>query len=306
MERPRLFTSSSLADALVAVAEAFLAGKVAQADNPDVYQVIVHVGTDAVTAPAEEPGVSAETPVPVPGYEVPGHSADPARCHVEDGPAISVSTAQMLACTAALSWMLHDRDGAILRLGRRRRRPNAALRRAARERDTCRCRFPGCESRRIDLHHIVYWSHGGRTDLDNLISVCRHHHRLVHEHGYLIAAKPGGSFTFYRPDGAALPLSPPLPEPAGRIGDYHDAEITEDVIIPPWYGERLDLDHAIYTCLANARTQDERQAQREQAQGSALDRVQVFEPESWSDRIRQYYDEHATRSPRPVLVPVPV
>ena len=52
----------------------------------------------------------------------------------------------------------HGRDGAVLDLGRRRRRPSAALRRAARERDTCRCRFPGCESRRVDLHHIPYWS----------------------------------------------------------------------------------------------------------------------------------------------------
>ena len=237
--------------------------------------------------------VSAETPTPAP--PVPGDPADRARCHVEDGPAISVSTAQMLGCAAALSWMLHDRDGSILRLGRRRRRPGAALRRAARERDKCRCRFPGCESRRVDLHHIVFWSHGGRTDLDNLVSLCKYHHMLVHECGYLIAARPGGTFAFWRPDGTALPPSPPLPEPAGAIGDCHEAEITEDTIIPPWYGERLDLDHAIYTCLANARTPEERQAQREQGQGPARDRVQVFEPEGWPDRIRRYYAEHPIR-----------
>ena len=112
---------------------------------------------------------------------------------------------------------------------------------------------------------------------------------LVHERGYLIAAKPGGSFAFYRPDGTALPPSPPLPKPAGTIADCHDAEITEDTIIPPWYGERLDLDHAIYTCLANARSPQER---REQARDPARDRVQVFEPDGWADRIRQYYDQH--------------
>jgi len=213
---------------------------------------------------------------------------------VEDGPAISVSTAQMLACTAALSWMLHDRDGGVLRLGRRRRRPNAALRRAARERDKCRCRFPGCESRRVDLHHIVYWSHGGYTDLDNLVSLCRYHHLLVHDRGYLIAAGPGGSFAFYRPDGTALPPSPPLPEPAGAIGDCHDAEITADTIIPPWHGERLDLDHAIYVCLANARTEKERQEQRNHVgEPPVRHRVQVFEPNGWADRIRRYYDQHA-------------
>ncbi|HEY1320939.1 MAG TPA: HNH endonuclease signature motif containing protein, partial [Streptosporangiaceae bacterium] len=238
-------TSSDLADGLVAVAESFLAGKVAGADDAEVYQVVVHAGTGVLTRPPSPPaapaGVSAETPGPVPG-----DPADPARCHVEDGPGISVSTAQMLSCTAAVSWMRHGRDGAVLALGRRRRKPNAAIRRAARERDHGRCRFPGCESRRVDLHHIVHWINGGRTDLENLISLCPCHHKLVHDRGYLIAARPGGggTFAFYRPDGTRLPSCPSLPEPDGPIGQAHDADITPDTIIPPWYGERLDLDHA--------------------------------------------------------------
>ncbi len=195
----------------------------------------------------EEPDVSAETPPPPPG-----DPADPARCHVQDGPAISVTTAQMIACSASWSWMLHDSAGKLLDLGRRRRRPNAALRRAARERDTCRCRFPGCESRRVDLHHIQYWSNGGRTSLDNLISLCKSHHLLVHDRGCLIAAARDGTFTFCRPDGTAIPACPALPPPDGTIGDCHDADITPGTIIPAWYGERLDLDHAIYICFANA------------------------------------------------------
>ena len=73
----------------------------------------------------------------------------------------------------------------------------------------------------------------------------------VHDRGYLIAARPGGTFTFYDPDGTAIPPSPALPPPDGGIGDVHDAEITPETIIPPWSGERLDLDYAIYTCLAN-------------------------------------------------------
>jgi hypothetical protein len=215
---------------------------------------------------------------------------------VQDGPAISVSTAQMLACTAALSWMTHGDGGAVLALGRRRRRPSSAIRRAARERDHGRCRFPGCESRRVDLHHIQHWASGGRTDLDNLISLCKYHHTVVHDRGYLIAASPpdsGGGFTFYRPDGTPLPACPSLPEPGGRIGDTHDADITPETIIPPWYGERLDLDHAIYVCFANARTDEEKRADREQAQ------EQVFRPDTWAgdfsdtvDYIRRYYDEH--------------
>jgi hypothetical protein len=256
-------TSSSLADALLVLAEAFLAGKVAAAGDPEVYQVIVHVGTDAITPASLDPApggpaagaadVSAETSPASPAPpRPPGYPADPARCHVEDGPAISVTTAQMIACGSNWGWMLHDSAGKLLDLGRRRRRPNAALRRAARERDTCRCRFPGCESRRVDLHHIQYWSNGGRTKLDNLVSLCKYHHMLVHERGYLIAAARDGTFAFYRSDGTAIPASAALPQTHGTIEDCHDADITPETIIPPWYGERLDLDYAIYTCFANA------------------------------------------------------
>jgi Domain of unknown function (DUF222)/HNH endonuclease len=303
---PVVRTSSSLADALLVVAEAYLAGKVATAEDPEVYQLMVHVGTDTLTADAEsdaESGdVSAETPPPVPG-----DPADPGRCHVEDGPAVSVSTAQMIGCTAVLSWMRHDRGGAILALGRRRRRPNAAQRRAARERDKGRCRFPGCESRRTDLHHIVHWANGGRTDLANLISLCRYHHTAVHDRGYLIAARPGTGFDFYRPDGTLVPTCPPLPSPDGQIGDRHDAQISPDTIIPPWYGERLDLDHAIYVCFANARREQERRQKKDQAtEPEARRRVTVYEPEDWEDRIRQYYAETDGQPRRPVLVPIQV
>src|SRR5690349_19925167 len=295
-------TSSDLADGLVAVAESFLAGKVAGADDAEIYQVVVHAGTDVLTGPAAPAGVSAETPAA--RERVPGDPADPARCHVEDGPAISVSTAQMIACTAALSWMTHGDAGAVLALGRRRRRPSSAIRRAARERDHGRCRYPGCESRRVDLHHIQHWINGGRTDLDNLISLCPWHHKLVHDHGYLTTAPThgGGTVTFYRPDGTPLPASPALPEPDGSIDAAHDAEITPETIIPPWYGERLDLDHAIYVCFANARTRQERERDPD---GPPRGRVRIYEPEDCDERWRQYL-ERTPRRTGPTLIPIPV
>jgi hypothetical protein len=305
---PVVRTSSDLADGLVAVAESFLAGKVAGADDAEVYQVVVHTGTDVLTGPAapaaEVAGVSAETP-PAAG-RVPGDPADPARCHVEDGPAISVSTAQMIGCTAALSWMTHGDAGAVLALGRRRRRPSSAIRRAARERDHGRCRFPGCESRRTDLHHIQHWVNGGRTDLANLISLCPWHHKVVHDRGYTIAAPPAasGTFAFYRPDGTPLPPCPPLPEPDGPIDQAHDADITPDTIIPPWYGERLDLNHAIWACFANARTREERDRGQD---GDPADRgrVTIYEPEDCDERYRQYL-EHTPRYTGPTLIPIQV
>ncbi len=280
-------TSSDLADALLVVAESFLAGKVAGADDAEIYQVVLHVGTD-VTA---EPDVSAETPGPA-DRAGPGDPADPARCHVEDGAAVSVTTAQMVGCTAALSWMTHAAGGAVLNLGRRRRRPNAAIRAAARERDHGRCRYPGCESRRVDLHHIRHWASGGPTSLENLVSLCRHHHTVVHDRGYLIAARSDGTFSFYAPGGTQLPASPALPSPDGGIADVHDADITPDTIIPPWHGERLDLDYAIYTCLANEQVRRDRAAgqdPRAPRHDGGDGRGDTFRPGDPADRYGGWY-----------------
>src|SRR5260370_861736 len=59
--QPAAQTSSSLADALLDIAEAFLAGKVAGADDSEVDQGGVHGGTDALNSgPGEH--VSAEAP----------------------------------------------------------------------------------------------------------------------------------------------------------------------------------------------------------------------------------------------------
>ena len=147
-----------------------------------MYQVIVHVAPAPCPAdpPADKPAASRHLSGRSRGNAArPGHPADPARCHVQDGPAISVSTAQMITCTAALSsGCCTTATAPSWTPGRRRRRPGAALRRAARDRDHCRCRFPGCESRRVDLHRIQHSINGGRTSLKNLISLCPYHHML--------------------------------------------------------------------------------------------------------------------------------
>jgi hypothetical protein len=266
---PASATPGSLADALVDVAGAFLAGKAAAAANPDIYQVIVHVGSEALAGPPaaqEDDGVSAETagsvpatPPGLPGSRPAGHPAHPRRCHIEDGPAISPATAQAIACSATITWMLHDHDGTLLDVGRRHRTPPPALRRAVRERDRYRCQFPGCESRKTDIHHIVHWAKHGETKLVNLILLCKAHHVIVHDGGYIITAKPGG-FTFTTTKGTTIPASPQLPATDADISTCHDATITPDTIIPAWHGDRLDLDLAIWACFANARIDQERLA----------------------------------------------
>jgi hypothetical protein len=231
-ERP---TSASLADALTEIAEAYLTHRASHASNPDAYQVIVHA--DPAALAGREDG----------------------RCHIEDGPAISTAALQQIMCGAVRRWMSHDRQGNVLNVGRRRRDPTNAIRCALRERDGCRCRFPGCNRRATQAHHVRWWLFGGITSLDNLISLCRYHHTLIHQHGYNMAVRGPGVFVFLRPDGKPIPHSPPLPQPTGDIADTHDAEITPGTIVPYWFGERLDLHYAISVLFNNQRARQERE-----------------------------------------------
>jgi hypothetical protein len=254
--------AEDLADALVEICAAYLRGKIVSADNADVYQVIIHAGTEAITA--DDDDVSAETPAETPVT----HPAYPLRCHFEDGGAISPAALQLIACNATISTMLHDMAGNVLNVGRRTRKPSAALRRAVRERDGCRCRFPGCESRRTDAHHIKYWSNGGETKLRNLVSLCKAHHLIVHDKNIIITATETG-FAFYTSQVVPIPPSPGLPEPGGTITACHDAAITPSTIIPPNSGERLDLNMAIWVAITNARIQAERRQTQQATQTQA-------------------------------------
>jgi hypothetical protein len=65
------------------------------------------------------------------------------------------------------------------------------------------CRFRGCGSTAFaTAHHIVWWSRGGSTDLDNLLLLCGFHHRLVHEHAWTVERAVDGRVRWFRPDGS--------------------------------------------------------------------------------------------------------
>ena len=233
---------ASLLDALLHLASGFLTGKVATSSNPDIYQVIVHVGMDVF----DEAGAAAVR-----------EPADPARCHLQDGPAISPVTARRLACQSMVSWMLRDRRGNVLDVGRRQRRPPPALRRAVLERDGYRCEHPGCNSRKVDIHHIVPWALGGKTRLKNLIGFCEPHHIIVHERGYQVVATDDG-FELRRADGTLVPASPELPGGSDDLSGQHDAPVTAETISPIGLGEPLNLHETIWACFANSRVEAER------------------------------------------------
>jgi hypothetical protein len=112
--------------------------------------------------------------------------------------------------------MQHARDGRLVEVAARTRTIPPALRRALQHRDHG-CRFPGCEVRFGQGHHIRHWAQGGPTTLSNLALLCRRHHRSVHEEGYQVERQPDGELQFRRPDGTLLPAAPPSPKVGGDV-----------------------------------------------------------------------------------------
>jgi hypothetical protein len=97
-----------------------------------------------------------------------------------------------------------------LNLGRNTRLANRAQRRALRALYST-CAIPGCAVRysRCKLHHIIWWRNGGRTDLDNLLPICTHHHTKVHDHGWNLRLGPNRELEIRFPDGTIHNTGPP-------------------------------------------------------------------------------------------------
>ena len=169
------------ADALVMMASA----RIAEDPDPDRAMVVVHAGSGA--PPAGE------------------------GCELEGGGVIDRETARRLACTARLQLVVENAAGDPLRLGRITRKPSSAMIRAVRHRDR-ECTFPGCGIRRFaQAHHVVWWSRGGRTDIDNLVLVCHFHHKLVHEFGWRLTRQGDGAVAWFHPDGTRYRAGPAPP-----------------------------------------------------------------------------------------------
>ena len=99
---------------------------------------------------------------------------------------------------------------------------------------------------------MKHWADGGRTALENLVLLCRRHHRAVHEERFRVAIDAAGDIQFLRPDGRPLPEAPPAPAWAGpALQPTNDGlaaagiAIDADTATPSWRGERLDLDYAM-------------------------------------------------------------
>ena len=216
------------ADALVLLAETALHQKLDPGAPGERYQVVVHVDAALLEDPQRD-----------------GQTA------LEGGIRVSAETSRRLACDASRVVMRHDPDGRVVEVGARTRTIPPALRRALHHRDTT-CRFPGCGGRVAEGHHVQHWARGGPTTLTNLVSLCRRHHRAVHEEGYQVRRIADGTFQFRRPDGRELFDVPPpadlLHDPVETLQAENEARqvrIHARTTCAGWLGESLDVGWAI-------------------------------------------------------------
>ena len=105
--------------------------------------------------------------------------------------ALSIATAERLACTDGYVPILFHPDGSV-DVGRTQR-TYTSRQRTALAAIWGGCAHPGCDRPPswCEAHHATPWHAGGPTDISNGILLCRHHHMLVHNNGWSI--RPPGS-----------------------------------------------------------------------------------------------------------------
>lgn len=129
---------------------------------------------------------------------------DQGTAYLDNTAPIPNTTAQRLVCDATVETIIRDGQQ-VIGIGRRSRKIPGWLRRLVIERDGGACQQPGCRNTHwLQIHHIVPWALGGTTDLENLIVLCGHHHRLLHEEGWHITG-PSGRRVFRKPDWTPYP-----------------------------------------------------------------------------------------------------
>ncbi|HEY5623333.1 MAG TPA: DUF222 domain-containing protein [Gammaproteobacteria bacterium] len=228
-EQPANPVSARRADALGLLAERFLSTETENSGSSDRFLVTVHINRAELT--------------------------DDAETTTGPGPSLPVATARRLGCDGPLVGIVEDDEGNPLNVGRRTRAIPPSMKRALASRDGG-CRFPSCNrSRFTEGHHIHHWADGGETRLSNLITLCRFHHRLLHEGGFGLRVTDDSLFVFSRPDGSRIAdagcfrgNSARAPQRGHQLTDLNAREglkIDAHTIRSRWTGETMDSSLAI-------------------------------------------------------------
>jgi len=123
-------------------------------------------------------------------------------CETVDGQALPVSTVQRLCCEAIVSAVVVRSDGTVDQVCAEQRTANRTQRRQLAAMYST-CAHPLCEVgfSNCRMHHIVWWTRGGKTVLANLLPLCEAHHHLVHEGRWNLEMDDDRIVTWSKPDG---------------------------------------------------------------------------------------------------------
>ena len=137
------------------------------------------------------------------------HPGSPA-ADLEWAQPIPAETARRLACDAAITPVFLGSESDQPQAGPTSRSISGSQRRALVVRDKG-CRFPGCDRPPdwTDAHHLRHWADGGKHVMDNLVLLCRRHHRMVHEEGWQLVVTAEGNIVALMPDRFAFGSLPP-------------------------------------------------------------------------------------------------
>ena len=159
---------------------------------------------------SDRPAILGERPHVVVTLDLEALEGRAGRSELQDAGVVTPESARRLACDARVSRVITDGTSQPLELGRSSKVVPPSLRRAVTVRDGG-CRFPGCGRPPgwCDAHHVQHWADGGATSLDNLVLLCRPHHRAIHR-GFGLEMVDGQP-VFSRPDGTPLDEDRPPP-----------------------------------------------------------------------------------------------
>jgi hypothetical protein len=234
------------ADALAKIAEHFVAtcGETQEPQGlkgSERCQLVLHVDINTLRQHNSEPS--------------PAHE----HCQMVGKHWISPNTARRLSCDTSLITVLEDEQGRVLNIGRKARTVPSNISRALSLRDKT-CRFPGCcESRYVDAHHIQHWADGGETSLDNLVTLCRYHHRQLHSGSFSIRTvktSAGQQLVFATPSGRTIksnhfPQFPRVSAETSRLAMRAIApKVDSTTAVTKWRGEDCDYGMVVEGLLS--------------------------------------------------------
>jgi len=101
------------------------------------------------------------------------------------GEALPQTVLERLMCMATVAGVVFDGKGQPIWVGRDHRHATEAQVKAIIARDR-HCTGCAAGADRCEIHHIVPWEHGGRTDIDNMCLACSACHHNIHDRGYTV------------------------------------------------------------------------------------------------------------------------